>query len=89
MKCIQYWPENGETQQFTTVEVTHQETLEFEDHIERTFWMKQRKVSMPLQKVKCHLKVPNSLSAQYLSVLNIMVMLGTCTSKQERGHLQL
>ena len=73
MKCIQYWPENSETQQFTTVDVTHQETLEFEDHVERTFWMKHRKVSMPLQKVKCHLKAtnPDSLTAQYLSVLNI------------------
>ena len=73
MKCIQYWPENSETQQFTTVDVTHQETLEFEDHVERTFWMKHRKVSMPLQRVKYHLKAtnPDSLTAPYLSVLNI------------------
>ena len=45
MKCIQYWPESSETQQFEMVEVTHQETLEFEDHVERTFCMKHKKVS--------------------------------------------
>ena len=45
MKCIQYWPENNETHQFSTVDVTHQETLEFEDHVERTFWLKHKKVS--------------------------------------------
>lgn len=43
MKCIQYWPESSETQQFEMVEVTHQETLEFEDHVERTFCMKHKK----------------------------------------------
>jgi len=43
MKCIQYWPENNETHQFSTVDVTHQETLEFEDHVERTFWLKHKK----------------------------------------------
>ena len=45
MKCIQYWPENNETHQFSKVDVTHQETLEFEDHVERTFWLKHKKVS--------------------------------------------
>lgn len=43
MKCIRYWPENCETQEFSTVDVTHQETLEFEDHVERTFSLKHRK----------------------------------------------
>ncbi|CAH3145236.1 unnamed protein product [Porites lobata] len=43
MKCIQYWPENSETNQFETVDVTHQETLEFEDHVERTFSLRHKK----------------------------------------------
>ena len=46
MKCIQYWPENSETNQFETVDVTHQETLEFEDHVERTFSLRHKKVIM-------------------------------------------
>lgn len=44
MKCIQYWPENRETQQFATLNVSHEETLEFEDHIERVFWLKHKRV---------------------------------------------
>ena len=44
MKCIQYWPENQETQQFTTVDVSHEETLEFEDHVERVFWLTHKRV---------------------------------------------
>lgn len=43
-KCIQYWPENNETQEFATVDVSHEETLEFEDHVERVFWMKHKRV---------------------------------------------
>ncbi|CAH3018524.1 unnamed protein product [Porites evermanni] len=43
MKCIQYWPENSETNQFETVDVAHQETLEFEDHVERTFSLRHKK----------------------------------------------
>ena len=46
MKCIQYWPENSETNQFETVDVAHQETLEFEDHVERTFSLRHKKVIM-------------------------------------------
>jgi len=45
MKCIQYWPENQETRQFATVDVSHEETLEFEDHVERVFWITHKKVS--------------------------------------------
>ena len=44
-KCIQYWPENNETQEFATLDVSHEETLEFEDHVERVFWMKHKRVS--------------------------------------------
>ena len=44
MKCIQYWPENQETRQFATVDVSHEETLEFEDHVERVFWIMHKKV---------------------------------------------
>lgn len=42
-KCIQYWPENNETQEFANVDVSHEETLEFEDHVERVFWMKHKR----------------------------------------------
>lgn len=44
MKCIQYWPENQETRQFATVDVSHEETLEFEDHVERVFWITHKRV---------------------------------------------
>lgn len=44
MKCIQYWPENQETQQLATVDVSHEETLEFEDHVERVFWITHKRV---------------------------------------------
>ena len=44
MKCIQYWPENNETQEFATLNVSHEETLEFEDHMERVFWIKHKRV---------------------------------------------
>lgn len=44
MKCIQYWPENRETQQLATVDVSHEETLEFEDHVERVFWITHKRV---------------------------------------------
>ena len=53
MKCIQYWPENSETNQFETVDVTHQETLEFEDHVERTFSLRHKKVIMAYFTVAC------------------------------------
>jgi len=43
MKCIQYWPENQETQQLATVDVSHEETLEFEDHVERVFWITHKR----------------------------------------------
>ena len=44
MKCIQYWPENQETRQFATVDVSHEETLQFEDHVERVFWITHKRV---------------------------------------------
>ena len=43
-KCIQYWPEKQQTEEFAMVLVTHQETLEFEDHVERLFQIKHKMV---------------------------------------------
>lgn len=57
MKCIRYWPENCETQEFSTVYVTHQETLEFEDHVERTFSLKHIKVGIAEDKTMLALKI--------------------------------
>ena len=57
MKCIRYWPENCETQEFSTVDVTHQETLEFEDHVERTFSLKHIKVGIAEDKTMLALKI--------------------------------
>lgn len=57
MKCIQYWPENCETQEFSLVDITHQETLEFEDHVQRTFSLKRRKVGIAEDKTTLALKI--------------------------------
>ena len=44
---MKYWPENGEKHELGILEVTHTETQEFEDHMERKFDVKNTRVSVP------------------------------------------
>ena len=45
MKCKQYWPENGETRLHEYLNLTHIETLEYSDHVERQFEITDTRVS--------------------------------------------
>ena len=77
MKCIQYWPENHETQEFATIDVSHEETLEFEDHIERVFWMKHKRVrnQYPCLIYIFIFKIICKLQTNYLEISSLISLL--------------
>ena len=56
VKCKQYWPENGDIKLHEYLRLTHVETMEYGDHVERQLRIEDTRVSCKSKHVDSYRK---------------------------------